>query len=210
VSDIRESVRKVGQSWENSPYYENAERLIDVFWRDGTLFRRLFEKLDLTTTVELACGHGRHAERITPDCGRLTLMDIHVGNIDFCKNRLSRFTNVEYFVNNGFDFQPLPPASQTAIFCYDAMVHFSPDVVRSYVIDTARVLKQGGLALFHHSNYPALLDVPYSRNPQARNHMTRGLFAQYCGEANLLIEEAKVIQWGGEPDLDCVTLVRRA
>lgn len=209
MSDIRESVRKVGRSWEKSTYYENAERFIDVFWREGTLFRRLFEKLDLTATVELACGHGRHAERIASECGQLTLMDIHADNIDFCKNRLKRFSNVTYFINSGFDFHPLPPNSQTAIFCYDAMVHFSPDVVRSYVIDTARVLKHGGLALYHHSNYPAPLDVPYSRNPQARNHMTRELFAQYCAEASLLIEEAKVMQWGGEPDLDCVTMVRR-
>ena len=209
LSDIRESVRQVGLSWEKSAYYENAERLMDVFWREGTLFRRLFEKLDLSAVVELACGHGRHAERIAQKCGQLTLMDIHQRNIDFCRDRLAGFSNVAYFVNSGFDF-PLPSSSQTAIFCYDAMVHFSPDVVRSYLIDTARVLKTGGLALYHHSNYSEPSGRPYYQNPHARNHMTKELFAEYCGEANLLIEEAFVLGWGSEPNLDCVSLVKRA
>jgi hypothetical protein len=35
------------------------------------------------------------------------------------------------------------------------MVHFDSDVIQVYLQDTARVLRWGGRALFHHSNYSA-------------------------------------------------------
>lgn len=208
MQDIEESVRLVGQSWKHSPYYDNAERLMHVFWREGTPFRRLFDRLDLTSALELACGHGRHSEHIVERCGHLILMDIHQENIEFCRSRLAAFANVECHVNSGHDFRPVADGSLTSIFSYDAMVHFSPDVVRAYLADTARVLTPYGMALYHHSNYAAPLDRPYSRNPQARNHMTTALFEQYCAEAGLVIEESIIMSWGGEPDLDCVSLLR--
>ena len=175
----------------------------------GVPFRRLFDRLDLTDTLELACGHGRHSEHIAGRCGRLVLMDIHQENIEFCGRRLARFQNVEHYLDNGFDFQPAPANSFTALFCYDAMVHFSPDIVRSYVLDTARVLKAGGKALYHHSNYPAPPDRHYGQNPHARNHMTQQLFRQYCVEAGLVFEEAIVMPWGHDADLDCLSLLRK-
>jgi SAM-dependent methyltransferase len=209
MQDINESVRQVGEPWKDSPYYANAEKQMHVFWQDGTPFRKLFDQLELTATVELACGHGRHASHIAGRCDRLALMDIHAENIDFCRSRLERFSNVEYYVNSGFDFQPLADKSLSAIFCYDAMVHFSPDIVRSYLHDASRVLRPGGMALFHHSNHPAPLHVPYSQNPHARNHMTVPLFASYAAEAGLLVKESTIMAWGSEPDLDGLTLVVR-
>ena len=35
-----------------------------LFWDEHLPFRPFFERLDLTATLELACGHGRHAEMI--------------------------------------------------------------------------------------------------------------------------------------------------
>lgn len=209
MSNLEESVRHVGAAWKQSAYYEQAEQFTHVFWGEHTHFRRLFARLDLTQALELACGHGRHAEQIADTCGRLCMMDIHAENLDFCRVRLKRFRNIEYHVNNGYDFQPLGDASLTAIFCYDAMVHFSPDLVKSYLSDTARVLQPGGRALFHHSNYPAPRDRHYGQNPHARNHMTRELFGTYAAEAGLKVEESVIIPWGHDADLDCITLVAR-
>ena len=210
MATIEESVRIVGAAWKESPYYENAERWTHIFWDCSTSFRRLFDHLDLSVTLELACGHGRHSEKIAPQCGRLVLMDIHQDNVDFCRSRLNCFPHVEYHVNNGFNFQPLADQSLTSLFCYDAMVHFSPDIVRSYLLDTARVLKPKGRALFHHSNYPAPENVSYGKNPHARNHMTQALFTRLAHEAHLTILDSIVIPWSNEPDLDCITLVERA
>jgi hypothetical protein len=86
------------------------------------------------------------------------------------------------------------------------MVHFSPDVVESYLKDSARVLIKGGKALFHHSNYPAPMDRHYGLNPHARNHMTQSLFIELTEKNGLVVEESIPIEWAGEPNLDCVSL----
>jgi SAM-dependent methyltransferase len=208
MNDLKKSVEVVGAPWKSSSYYETAEKWTHVFWEPHTRFRQLFNRLDLTSTLELACGYGRHAERTAPLCGRLVLMDIHEDNLAACRQRLTQFSNVEYFLNNGFDFQPVPDGSLSSIYCYDAMVHFSPDIVESYLRDCGRVLRPGGMALFHHSNYPAPTDRHYGQNPHARNHMTVALFADYARKAGLAVEESKTMRWGLIDDLDALTLIR--
>ena len=137
-------------------------------------------------------------------------MDIHEDNLTFCQQRLGHRPNLEIYRNSGFDFKPVEAKSLTAIFCYDAMVHFSPDIVASYLKDTARVLRPGGMALFHHSNYDAPPGRPYGQSPHARNHMTEGLFREYVAQAGLqMIKTGRLLGWGGEPDLDRLTLVGR-
>jgi ubiquinone/menaquinone biosynthesis C-methylase UbiE len=210
VPSIEESARAVAAPWKESAYYDDAERWMQVFWRAETIFRRLFDTLDLGTVLELACGHGRHSEYIAARCGSLILMDIHRENIDYCRQRLQSFGNIEYHVNNGYDFHPVASNSLTSIFCYDAMVHFSPDLVQSYLQDTGRVLVSGGHALFHHSNYPAPLERHYGQNPHARNHMTQALFEEYTRAAGLEMVETIIMPWGGTPDLDCLSLVAKA
>ncbi|WP_269929732.1 class I SAM-dependent methyltransferase [Aminobacter sp. HY435] len=209
-SSLEQSVSTVGEHWRDSPYYADAEQWTHIFWGDQTHFRRLFNQLDLSDVVELACGHGRHAEKMAPFARQLSLMDLHDNNIDICRKRLAGHPNVNFYANNGYDFQPIADNSLTAIFCYDAMVHFSPDIVASYLADATRVLRQGGMALLHHSNYPAPPENHYGQNPHARNHMTLELFQQLTKDAGLAIVETIPLQWGLVPDLDRLSLVRKA
>lgn len=209
MNDLRNSVQVVGDPWKISPYYEQAEGMIQIFWNPSTIFRRQFDRLNLESVIELACGHGRHAEQIAARCGRLTLMDIHEDNISFCRERLKGHANVQFVLNSGFDFRPVEDSSTTAIFCYDAMVHFSPDIVESYLLDARRVLRPGGMALLHHSNYSAPLDQHYGLNPHARNHMTEQLFRELVGKSDLKIVDTVAIAWGHDQELDRVSLLRR-
>jgi len=209
MSDIEESVEIVGAPWKESTYYDDAERWTSMFWEDGTPFRELFDKLDLSEVLELACGHGRHSIRAANRCERLILMDIFRENVDRCRRRLRFFSNVEGYINNGYDFRPVADGSVSAIFCYDSMVHFSPDLVSSYLQDAARVLMSGGRALFHHSNYPKAAETHYGTNPYARNRMTVALFREFIEAAGLEATETIVIPWGDLPDLDCLSLVTR-
>jgi SAM-dependent methyltransferase len=207
MSDIRKSVEIVGEHWIASAYYADAERHTHIFWDAGSPFRQLYTTMDTSGSVlELASGH---AEKVAPSCKRLVLMDIHQSNLEVCRNRLRHHPHVEYYRNSGFDFWPLGRDQLKAIYCYDAMVHFSPDIVLSYLVDTARVLQPGGMALYHHSNYPAPLDKPYGQNPHARNHMTFPLFCSYADQAMLEVVESKELDWGNVRALDRLTLLRR-
>jgi len=209
VDELKRSVMIVGEAWKSSPYYMDAERWTFVFWEKGGIFRKMLDQMDLEITLELACGHGRHAERVASLTSRLILMDIHEENLAVCRERLKEHDHIEYVLNNGYDFQPVSDSSLSAIFCYDAMVHFSQDIVQSYLYDAARVLKPGGMALFHHSNYPGGNEVHYGQNPHARNRMTQELFMQMATNAGLMVVESVIIPWGGIPDLDCLTLLKR-
>jgi ubiquinone/menaquinone biosynthesis C-methylase UbiE len=206
---IEESVDIVARHWIDSPYYADAEKWTYLFWSDGCLFRQYFDQLDLDVVIELACGHGRHAEMIRSKVGKLYLIDFLEENIAFCRNRLAGNPHFEFIKNDGFSFRPIEANSVTSIFCYDAMVHFSSDIVGSYLADAHRVLKSQGLALFHHSNYAAPPDRHYGLNPHARNHMTKELFESLATSAGMSIVASQSMRWGTAPDLDRLSLLRK-
>ncbi len=209
TTDIKASVDLVAEPWINSPYYGEAEQWTFIFWSQRSKFPQFFNQLDLDSVIELGCGHGRHAEVIQNKVGKLYLMDVLQENVEFCKRRLGSNQRLAFLKNDGHTFQPIEPNSVTAIFCYDAMVHFSPDIVASYISDAHRVLKPGGQALFHHSNYPAPLGQHYGQNPHARNHMTFELFLEFANAGSLSIVASKALRWGVHDDLDRVSLLRK-
>jgi len=202
------SVRTVGKAWKKSTYSADAEKWTFIFWNEDGPFRRMFEQLDMSAVLELACGHGRHAEQMADRTENLILMDIHESNMAACRERLNSYGHIRYIKNNGYDFRPVFDRALTAIFCYDAMVHFSPDLVQSYLNDAKRVLKPGGMMLLHHSNFSAPVGVPYGQNPHARNHMTFELFQSYASAAGLALEASEVLGWGGVKNLDRISLLR--
>jgi ubiquinone/menaquinone biosynthesis C-methylase UbiE len=206
---LEESVDIVGGPWRESAYYEDAERWTFLFWNSEHAFRPFFDQLDLTSVVELASGYGRHAEKAAPLAGRITLMDIHEENLAVCRKRLSGFENVDFVLNNGFDFRPIPDESLTAIYCYDAMVHFSQDLVGSYLRDATRVLRPGGRALLHHSNYNGPAMEHYGLHPMARNVMPRGCFDKLAHDAGLSVIRNQIISWGDVPELDRISLLEK-
>lgn len=209
ISDLRQSVAIVGEAWKDSTYYADAEEWTFIFWDQGRGFRAYFDLLDLREVIELACGHGRHSERVAPLASHITLVDIHDENLDACRRRLGKMPNVSFLKTEGYDFQPQKDATATAVFCYDAMVHFSPDLVASYLQDTARVLVPGGMALFHHSNYNVATHQHYGKNPHARNCMSMDTFRAYAEAGGLEVVESRTVDWGGVSALDGLTLVRR-
>jgi ubiquinone/menaquinone biosynthesis C-methylase UbiE len=205
---LEQQVKLVGEAWEKSVYYDNAERWTHLFWDEGTAFREMFSRLDLTYVIELACGHGRHSEKVADEAGHIVMVDIFEDNLAYCRKRLAGRKNIEFLRGSGTAY-PVTDSVATSVFCYDAMVHFSPDMVAAYMHDTARVLKLGGKALFHHSNYPAPLDRHYGENPHARNHMTAALFAEHAKSAGLTVDEQRIFRWGQHNDLDALTLVSK-
>ena len=199
--------------WDNSSYYEDAEKWLWLFWNEETAFLQLFNQLDKTSMLELACGHGRHSEYLLKnfdaEVKSIVLMDILQSNINYCMERIGVRSEVRYIKNEGTDFQLISDSSLTGIFCYDAMVHFNRKVVKSYLMDTMRVLLPGGKALFHHSNYSFDPDMHFGQNPHARAFMSASLFRKYANEVGLEVIEQKILPWGGEADLDCLSLLAR-
>ena len=168
----------------------------------------MFNHLDSSIILELACGHGRHSEQMKSWSNQKILMDINQANIDFCIERFAGDPRCTLLVNNGYDCRPLGDSSCTAVFCYDAMVHFDSEIVFSYLRDIFRILKPGGRALLHHSNYTGNPGGDYRGNPHWRNYMSQSLFKHYSKKSGLNIIDSVTMNWGDDnPDLDCLTLI---
>lgn len=209
MSDLDKSIENVRKPWVASEYYVNAEKWTYLFWDKETPFRRLFEKLPKRNAIELACGHGHHAEISAEFFQTLTIVDVIEDNLAVCRTRLRHQSNVIARLGNGSGFPIAEENLVDSIYCYDAMVHFSPGIVDSYLRDTSRVLCSGGAALYHHSNYAAGKSKNWGLNPHARNYMTRDLFAEMARGHGLEVSDQILINWGGVLELDCLSLVRK-
>lgn len=212
ADDIKAEIK---YHWSGSvaPYYREAEseEMLGFFWGGKMPFRSAFERLDLTSYAELACGHGRHTNIIynNYDFGHASLLDINESNIERCKARFRGQGKIECFLNSGSDLQPLANESVTSVFSYDAMVHFEYDDVFSYIRDIFRVLKPDGFALLHHSNNDKQPGNLYSDNIHWRNFMSAALFKHVARRTGFEVIDQWVFDWAGATDIDCLTLLRK-
>lgn len=196
---------------EMEEYYEGAESEggINIFWNKDSFFYEFFSALNLDNVIELACGRGRHVDQYKQKAGKITLVDILDKNIQYCKNRFSEDKNITYYVNNGHDLCELESNNYSALFSYDAMVHFEMLDVFDYLKETYRVLQPGGRALFHHSNNTEDYKTTFSTGTIGRNYMSAQLFAHLADRAGLNIVKQQIIDWNTVKNLDCITLVEK-
>lgn len=192
-------------------YFDSAESesSLSLFWNEDGNFKKLFNKLNTNKIVELACGRGRHVPKYKDKSEEIMLVDILEKNIDYCKKRFVGENNIQYYVNNGYNLEELPDSHYTALFTYDAMVHFEMIDIFEYLKETRRILVNGGRALFHHSNNTEDYKITFSTGTSGRNYMSKSLFAYLANRAGLEVIEQQVIDWGKEKDLDCITLVEK-
>lgn len=216
--ETRTATEVIGSEWDGAEgYYNNAETKgwMAPFWGEHSPFLRCMRQMDLAYTVELACGHGRHTEHII--LGRMDgvsvqgaiVVDINESNIEFCKGRFSQFPNVAGRTNNGSDLSFIKEGSQTAVFCYDAMVHFEFHDVVAYVPEIFRVLKPGGMALLHHSNNYEANGQWYGEVTRGRNFMSDRIMSHVAQRAGFEVASQIIIPWDGVPNLDCITLLKK-
>ena len=134
-------------------YFEEVANMTGIFWNEGTPFRRLFNELNIRRLIEIACGQGRHTARVPARYKSLLAIDTSVDAIAECRKHHGMLPNVRFVLSKDGQSIPAESNSRTAIFSYDAMVHFEPLTMAQYVAESARVLVSGGRGLFHHSNY---------------------------------------------------------
>jgi ubiquinone/menaquinone biosynthesis C-methylase UbiE len=205
---------KIVEKWRTEKsadfaYFDAVEESLGNFWKEGGAFRVRFDTLDLTSAVELASGKGRHAAQIADKSGKLVLADTSVDAIEWTKNRFKDKPHVESHLIEGGDTLPFVDSeSMTAIFSYDAMVHFEPVSVFSYLCESYRILKPGGRVFFHHSNYSKQPDRDFNLAPGWRNYMTPDLFKHFAHRSGLKLLDHLVIQWS-EPDSDALSLLEK-
>lgn len=210
-------VKRIVSFWEKDgpdfEYFEKADskEWLDVYWNPGSRFYKLMNRLDLEIVLEIACGTGRHSAIIDKQIGYLYLLDSSAGALEHARNRFSHRKKVSYIHSadgNGIPVNSIPSNSLTAVFSYDAMVHFQPETVQVYLRDSFACLKNGGFALIHHSNYDKNPGGQFTDNPGWRNYMNKELFANYANQAGFELIQSESFDFSTE-NSDCVTLLRK-
>lgn len=194
---------------EMRDYYEKAEDTLDIFWGENSAFRLLFDQLELRNVIELGCGHGRHVCQYVDRAEKILLVDVLQENLDYCQHRYSEIKKINYYKCTGYDLKDLKESEYSAVYSYDAMVHFELLDIYSYLKDMYRVLQKGGQALLHHSNYAKDYKADFCNAPESRNFMSKDIFAYLAYRAGFKVKEQKVIDWNGVKGLDCITLLEK-
>ena len=192
--------------WQN--YFTNAEAEIKTQW-DETIWP-LIKDFDFNSVLELAPGAGRNTERLCEVSKKIYAIDFNAYAIEQTRERLGssyRGCDIEYHVNNGSDISMIADGSISAIYCWDAAVHFDKSILSSYIQEFARVLGAGGKGFVHHSNLGDSAHTNIKKNPGWRSNMSKESFAEMC-EANGLRVAAQVdIPWRNIKD--CVTVFEK-
>jgi ubiquinone/menaquinone biosynthesis C-methylase UbiE len=140
---------QVAKDWVDGPYYDEAEKAMEGQWRD--LVWPSIETCNFDCTIDLAAGHGRNTERLRHLAIKIIAVDVNETNIAFLRRRFAseKATNVDFLLTDGVGLAGIADNSVTMLYCFDAMVHFDSDVVRSYIREAARVLAPRGHGFIH-------------------------------------------------------------
>lgn len=204
-SRLRDLALYSGDPWQPSnEYFDRAEAHMEKLWSDRIW--PFIKDCDFSFTVDLAAGKGRNSVKLIELCNALYLMDINKSLVNHCRERFSSRSNVTYATGNGYDVTPVPDSWATLVYCFDAMVHFDSDVVRSYLKDLRRVLKPEGRAFLHHSNLTSETS-DWRTNTCARNFMSLELLAHYARKEGLSVIHQASIDWGDHAKLDGFSLL---
>jgi SAM-dependent methyltransferase len=115
--------------------------------------------------LDLGCGIGRMASRLTNRFERIVGVDVSPEMIEQANARYGALENVEFIANSGADLGPLTDGSFDLVYSYSVLPHLPVDVVESYFAEVNRVLKPGGL--FRYQFW-----VGYDQQPEDNDTLT--------------------------------------
>lgn len=212
------SAKKSGDPFKTSEYFDLAERSMKRHW--PYYIWPMICDFDFDLVVDLAIGHGRNTEFLRRYSKKVVGIEINQECLDACAERFRDAENVHLHKTNGASLQGIEDGSASLIYCFDAMVHFEPDVVESYVSDFARALKPGGHGFIHHSNWTGGYGQDFRTQPHWRNYMSADIFKDLVREYGLVMLKQMIIGWDESipaarrdknycANLDCISVFQK-
>jgi hypothetical protein len=189
-------------------YHGRAAADMDQQWKTliGSILAQV--PIDYSRTIDFAAGYGRNtAKLLEAGAAHVTMVDV---NPD-CIAHLEKYfphDRTSVLLNDGMGLSALETAAFTFLYTFDAMVHFDLELIFAYVPEFSRVLMPGAYAFVHHSNYTANPGGDFRQNPHWRNFMSADIFKHVALRSGFDVIQQKIFSWG-EPDNDCITLMRR-
>jgi SAM-dependent methyltransferase len=190
----------------------------------GCIYPRVFPFL-AGRILEIAPGYGRWTQFLREYCDSLIGVDLSEVCVTASRDRFSGDSRLQFEVGDGLRLPVIPDASIDFAFSFDSLVHAEADVLESYALELARVLKPNGVAFLHHSNVASLPErsiwdrikrrwarAPISYAGRAGS-MSATLMREFTDRAGMSCVQQELIPWGytGWPVLiDCMSTIVNA
>ncbi|HET6750414.1 MAG TPA: methyltransferase domain-containing protein [Actinomycetes bacterium] len=143
------------------------------------------------TVLDIGCGTGRVMEHLAPWCREVHGIDISERMVQGGRERLEHLPNVRFHHGNGYDLAGFGDGSFEVVYSIVALQHMPRTVAYNYLLESHRVLRQGGVlwlyvpnllrddafAAFHHFSQPWFVSHPYPMNFYTPQEISRLLVA---------------------------------
>jgi hypothetical protein len=110
-------------------------------------------------------------------------------------------------VNDGLTLNMIADGSIDFAFSFDSLVHVEANVVDSYIQELSRKLTKNGVGFLHHSNL-----AECKRDDTLQTHLRASSvgaegFRACCYRHGVSCISQEIIDWGGHPALDCLSMI---
>jgi SAM-dependent methyltransferase len=190
----------------------------------GCIYPRVFPFL-AGHILEIAPGYGRWTQFLRNNCDSLIGVDLSAKCVAALHERFRGNPHLRFELGDGLRLPMVPDSSIDFAFSFDSLVHAEADVLESYAVELARVLKPNAVAFLHHSNLAALSQrsiwerikrrlagVP-SFDAWRASSMSAKLMREFTDRAGMSCVQQELIPWGytGWPILiDCMSTIINA
>lgn len=171
---------------------------------DRSIWPRIKYFLPAHNVLEIACGMGRCSTLLAPHCAQFTGIDIVDKCLDACRQKLPK--NV--FLKTDGKTIPLLDNSVDFIFSWDSLVHCDFEVIKSYLAEIKRVLRVGGFAFVHHSNWGDRPGDNSNTGWRAKGVKAWDVNVQAV-LAGLSVEVQEIVSWGQHQWSDAFTTMSK-
>jgi len=185
-------------------------------WKESLVQHLIVPYVDKgTCLLEIGPGHGRWTKYHAELAGHVITVDVSASCLNFCRERLDLYNNVDYFLTAGETLPRCATGMIDVVWSYDAFVHMDEEVIRGYLHEIRRVLKTDGAAMIHHSNIEDVTHHRQDEHPGWRSAMTGELMCNLAREAELEVV-SQFVYWDEERRIgvprfdDRITHLRRA
>jgi hypothetical protein len=117
-----------------------------------TIYPRIQRYLPSPVILEIAPGFGRWTRFLLPFCDQLIGVDLSQKCVDHCVAAFKDEPKARFYKNDGRSLDVVEDNSVDLCFSYDSLVHANAEAVGAYVSQLMSKLKDGGVAIIHHSN----------------------------------------------------------
>jgi len=204
--------------WNDSAMWTDGGEIWSAHWGSSkiqwsTMIRpRIAAALPASSLVEVAPGHGRWTHFLLDQCQSYIGFDLAEQCTEHCRMRFANVCErrpVRFETNDGTSLPGVAEASVDFVFSFDSLVHVAQSTIEAYLRAIARVLRPGGRAFLHHSNYAAVPEQPIGWDHE-RDRSQSAASVRAAAEAtglHVLVQEP--VSWGGDILLDCFSSIAK-